>query len=166
MKKPLIVKQTPYGDGVFANKEFKKGELITRMKGKTYTWDSAPIESDKQNNHFLQIGKELYLGPSGFLDDKINHSCEPNSAIYIKNGKVNLFAIKDIPLGEQISFDYSITAHEKEHDHWQMECLCESRNCRKIVKDFVYLPIEIKREYIKLGLVPQYILEDTESILS
>ncbi len=82
------------------------------------------------------------MGPSGKLDDYINHSCNPNSGLIIKNEKVNLIAIKNIKNGKEITYDYSTTINE---DNWKMRCNCGSKICRKIIKDFKYLPKNIKK---------------------
>ena len=71
--------------------------------------------------------------------------------------KSNPHSIKDIKKGEEITWDYSTTMDE---DKWEMDCVCQSKNCRKRIKDFKYLPKEIQQKYIKLGIVPDYILEN------
>lgn len=62
-------------------------------------------------------------------------------------------AIKDIEKGEEITWDYSTTMDE---DIWEMDCNCGSKKCRKRIRDFKYLPKEIKERYVKLGIVPDY----------
>ena len=41
-------------------------------------------------------------------------------------------------------------------DNWEMNCKCGSKNCRKIIKNFKYLPKKIQQKYIKLKIVPDY----------
>lgn len=151
----LILKSSKNGKGVFANKDFNEGEFIIEFKGKLYQRKDGPRGLHSKINHYLQIGKDLYIGPSKEIDDYINHSCSPNAGIRISN-KALLFAVKKIRKGEEVSFDYSTTMDE---DIWEMDCSCGSRNCRKRIKDFKYLPKSLQQKYIRLGIVPRYILK-------
>lgn len=90
-----------------------------------------------EDDRYIQVGKDKYLGPSGDYDDFFNHSCNPNSGIKIKGNRVILIAIKNIKKGKEITWDYSTTMDE---DEWEMCCMCKIKNCRKIIRDFKYLP--------------------------
>ncbi len=80
----LVLKESKSGKGVFANKNFKKGEKIIEFMGKLFREEELPAPYEKVEDHYLQIDKKLYMGPSGLLDDFFNHSCEPNSGLKIK----------------------------------------------------------------------------------
>jgi SET domain-containing protein len=155
------------GRGVFANTSFKNGEQITRVRGKLITYKKVPtyeqpiyLGTNKQvsdnirkvEHHFIQIGRNLYINPSGPLFF-INHSCNPNSAFKITGKKAVLVATKKIKKGEEITYDYSTTMDE---DYWEMDCYCTSKNCRLRIRDFKYLPKKIQQNYIKLGIVTDY----------
>lgn len=144
---------------VFANKDFLKGEEIIEFKGKLFTFKSLPTPYNEVDDHYVQIDNDLYMGPSGGLDDFFNHACDPNSGLKIDEKKVILIAIKSIKTGQEITWDYSTTIDE---DEWEMDCTCKSRNCRKKIKDFKYLSKEIQQKYIKLGVVPKFILKNLE----
>jgi len=58
-------------------------------------------------------------------------------------------------VGEEIAYDYSITMLD---DPWEMACRCGSRACRKLVREFRFLPPEVRKRYIGLGIVPDYVL--------
>lgn len=152
----IILQKSRHGKAVFANKDFKRGEFIIEFKGKIYLRKDNPRGFNSKNNHYLQIGKDSYLGPVKTMDNYINHSCNPNCGLKISN-KVQLFAINKIRKGEEVTFDYSITMGE---DYWEMDCSCGSKNCRKRIRDFKYLPKNFQQKYIKLGIVPKYILEN------
>lgn len=155
----LSLKQTKNGNDVFANKNFKRGEQIIEFHGKFVTYEQLPRPYNEVKDHYVQIGKNLYMGPSGNIDDFFNHSCSPNSGLKITGKKAVLAAIRDIQKGEEITWDYSTTMDE---DDWTMECTCGSQNCRKTIMDFKYLPKNVQQRYIKLGIVPDYILENQE----
>ena len=63
--------------------------------------------------------------------------------------------MKDIRKGQEIFFDYSISAIPIGHPihgsnfSWKMKCQCKSKNCRKIVEgDFFKLPKELQIKYL------------------
>lgn len=157
--------------GIFATSDFKKNESITTLNGKLVTYrqlhsDSGMIEEAfyfethkkvpsyfrKFEAHYVQIGKNLYVEPLEY-DFFINHSCEPNSGYKIIGKKAILIAIKPIKKGEEIVCDYSTTMYK---DGWEMDCTCGSKNCRKRVRDFNYIPRKLQQRYIQLGIVPDY----------
>lgn len=156
-KKFLIVKNTKNGLGVFANKNFKKGEIIFEFHGNFYSYEEIP-QSEEIENHCVQIDKNLYLGPSGDIDDFFNHSCNPNAGLKIinKNKKTLLVAIKKIKKGDEITWDYSTTMDE---NNWEINCNCGNKNCRGRIRDFKYLPLTVQKKYLKLKIVPEYILK-------
>jgi SET domain-containing protein len=151
----LSLMQTNHGGGVFANHEFQTGEIIIEFKGELFQREQIPEFKNLEDDRFLQINKGLYLGPSGDFDDYINHSCNPNSGILILDGKVLLVAITPIGIGSEITFDYSTTMDE---DEWEMDCSCGSKLCRGKVKDFKYLSKQTQIKYLRLGVVPAYLM--------
>lgn len=153
----LLIKTTKKGKSVFARRNYRKGEFIIEFRGRRYSMDEYKKRLNPRNNHFLQIDTDVYLGPTRTADNYINHSCDPNSGIRIVDGRVLLHAIKAIRRGDEISFDYSTSMAE---EYWEMDCSCGSRLCRRRVRDFKYLPEEIKKRYIRLGIVPDFILKN------
>lgn len=121
----LIIKESKIsGKGVFANKQFRAGEVVIK-------WDiSNQLTKEQVKN--LKGKDRKYLA---FLNDKIilqkspakyvNHSCNPNTAI--KN--FSDVAIRDIKKGEEITSDYSNDLEINE----KIVCNCGSLNCKKII---------------------------------
>ena len=151
----LIIKKSSIGKGVFAGKDFEKNEKIFDFQGKLFSHDPMPIYNPKKDR-FIQIGRKLYMGGSGMYDDYINHSCQPNSGVKINGKKAVLVAIKNVLVGQEITFDYSTTMDE---NNFEMKCLCNKKNCRKKIKDFKYLPHKLKQKYVLLEIVPKYNLK-------
>lgn len=145
----FYIAQCTFGKGIFAKKFIKKGEEIFKFTGNLINFKQT-LERENNFGDPLQIGKDLYLNleePMRF----INHSCNPNAGI--KNNVV-LIAFDDIRKGEEIYFDYSTTMDE---DHWVMQCKCGNANCRNIIKDFKYLPAQVKQKYLDLKIVQEFI---------
>ncbi|MDP3640140.1 MAG: SET domain-containing protein [Nanoarchaeota archaeon] len=151
----LILGQSEHGKAVFANRNFKKGNKLLEFKGGLLTKEQ--LTTPDIVNHSLQVNTNTYLGPSSDLDDFLNHSCDPNSGVKMKKNQAILVAMRTIKKSEEITLDYSTTMDE---DEWELDCRCKTKNCRKKIRDFKYLPKEIQRNYIRLGIVPQYILEN------
>lgn len=155
----LLIKPVKSGLGVVSDSLINEGETILKFGGKYYTYSELPAPYNSVDDHYMQINKDLYIGPSGEIDDYLNHSCDPNSAVKINGKDVLLFAIKKIEPGEEITWDYSTTMDE---DDWELDCECGTSNCRKKIKDFKYLPSELQEKYFKLNSLPDYILESVK----
>ena len=136
---------------VLAKKDFKRDDLLLEFKGEKITTDNLP--ADYEDQFYMQIDHDLFIGPSGDLDDHIKHSCEPNTGVIIKDDRAFLITLKPIKQDEEITWDYSTTANQ---DNWEIECTCNSLDCRKTIKSFKYLPEGLQERYIELGIVPDY----------
>lgn len=156
-EKFLTVKSTKNGKGVFANKDFKSGETIFEFHGKFFTHETLPKPYSKVEDHYVQIDKDLYMGPSGGIDDFFNHACISNAGLKINGKKVFLLAIQVIKSGNEITWDYSTTMDE---DDWEMDCECGGENCRRRIRDFKYLPPNLQKKYLDFGVVPKYIADN------
>jgi hypothetical protein len=156
--KNLKLGQSEVGKAVFANENFKKGDIIVQWKGPIITKEERPEIHCPEDDRYTQIGPNKYMWASGEIDDFINHSCDPNSGLLFQDKGIFLIAIKNIYKEDEITWDYSTTMDEND---WEMDCLCKSKRCRKRIKDFKHLPPIIQHEYIKLGIVPKYILENS-----
>ncbi|MDD5751613.1 MAG: SET domain-containing protein-lysine N-methyltransferase [Candidatus Peribacteraceae bacterium] len=143
------------GRGVFTTVEIPKDHCIMEFTGPLLSRDQLPFPYSSVLDHYTQIGENLYYqGPSGNLDDIINHSCNPNCGLREVNGKLLCFAIRQIRAGQELSWDYSTMQNS---GWWDMECKCGSMLCRGKIGDFKDLPPHIQQKYLRLGIVPQYI---------
>ncbi len=158
----LTMKVTAKGKAVFANRHFDAHSFIIEFRGKIYTMEEYKKRLNPNNNHYLQISENLFLGPTRTPDNYINHSCNPNAGIKIIGNSVLLFAIRNIHKGDEITFDYSTTMAE---DYWEMNCRCGSKNCRGKIRDFKYLPPALQEKYIRLGVVPEFVLRHSRQYL-
>lgn len=138
----IIVKQSGIErKGLFALKNIKKGEIVV-------TWKPIKIISKKDlrklsesvRSHTTPAGNEKYI-VMGIPERYVNHSCAPNTYAN-KNRDI---ALKNIKKGEEVTSDYSINGI----GNWKMNCLCKSKNCRKIIYgDFFKLPKDIQKKYL------------------
>lgn len=153
-KKKFIIRTTPKGQSVFSKTKINSGDFIIQFIGKNYNLNEITIEQRQPFDHFMQIGENELMGPSGGVDDFINHSCDPNCGFNFKKGTFCLYALKDIELEEELTWDYSTTML---NDPLEYRCLCGSKICRGKINNFKDLPKNIKEKYIKLNIIPNYI---------
>ena len=151
----VILRHCSVGRGVFALCDIGVGEEILVFSGPFVNKEYLPVPHTPENDYYLQIDDDLFLGPSGELDDYVNHSCEPNSGIVVAGVEVRLVAIRPIAPGEQVCFDYSTAMDDYP---WEMAGRCGAPSCRRKIGDFLRLPIELQERYVTCGVVPTYIL--------
>ena len=121
------VGKTTYGRGVFARRVIRKGSKIGNLSGRIIDDPSYGSE------YCIDLGGTRSFEPRApfrFL----NHCCEPNCKLWLieqenKDGtpkppKLELHALRSIPVGEELRIDYA----------WGIEnaipCLCGVATCR------------------------------------
>lgn len=121
----VVKKSAIHGKGVFANRDFKKGEIVLR-------WDTSHRLTKEQAEKLRKAGDPNIAFLNGVYllvqepERYVNHSCEANTSA--KN--FSDVAIRDIRKGEEITADYS----QEGAPGMNMECHCGSRNCRGIIQ--------------------------------
>lgn len=149
----LAVKPTgKYGNGVFAKKDIAKGEVIYVLSGQRMTLNDLVRKVNSGKEYIddpFQIGRKTYIDLDK-LSRTFNHSCDPNGGLR-KNSE--LFALKDILQGEQITYDYSLTISPTK---WEMRCKCGAKNCRKILGDILSVPKVQLMKYQENGALQRY----------
>jgi hypothetical protein len=149
--KNVYVDACDLGFGVFAGRAFAANEFIIRFTGPQIDLQAALAKGEKQGNP-LQIGDGIYLDPQPPCVF-INHSCDPNAGI---RNSTELYALRNIRVGEEIRFDYSTSILER---CWTMECRCGSPACRQIVRDFDQLPYDLQQSYLSRQIVQPFIVD-------
>jgi SET domain-containing protein len=138
------------GRAVVAKKLFSKGETVLQFMGQ-----KKHVSELSDLTHALQIDQQTFLAPSGKIDDYVNHSCNPNTGIRNDSlGGVFLFALRNIEVGDEITFDYATT---QSGGFAPMKCFCGEPNCRGIINDFKDLPRDRQEIYRNLGALLDYL---------
>lgn len=164
--KDFIIKKSKIaGNGVFINKEVKRGQTIYFLNGELCSSDEIirrVNDGKEEPSDPLEVGDEEYLDLDE-LSRTFNHSCNPNSFIRSKN---ELVAIRDINRGEEITYDYSTTMNDDKEkiiragrELWTCKCNCGSKNCREIIDQFKTLPKEVRDFYVNNKFVPDFMLK-------
>ena len=146
----IVVSVCDLGLGIFARRPFKAAEYLLRFAGPIIDLETALAKGDKKGNP-LQIGDNHYLDllPPGVY---VNHSCDPNAGM---RNSVELHALRNIEVGEEIRMDYSTTMLEG--GCWTMDCRCGSKKCRHVIRDFDQLPSSLRETYLAQGIVQPFI---------
>ncbi len=124
----VIVKKSKIeGKGVFANRDFKKNEVVIKWNTDILLTDIELKKLPENKKKYITPfhGKYLLQQPPARF---VNHSCNPNTKVVDNSSDV---AIKDIRKGEEITSDYSSFIAPDE----TMNCNCKSKNCRNIIKE-------------------------------
>lgn len=147
----LKIAPTKFGLGVFTTVDIPSNVPIMECTGDILSGSSVPHDHPA----LLQIGHDLYLGPSGDASDYVNHHCNPNCYLHIVGKRAILFSLYYIKAGSELFFDYSTTSTD-ELDAWKMNCGCGAYNCRKVISGYQHLDSKIQEDYKKRGLIPMF----------
>jgi XTP/dITP diphosphohydrolase len=131
----VIKKIRNNGKGLFANKNFKRNEIIVSFRG---TIIPGPTKYSVQ----IDWGKHLESHPPAKF---LNHSCYPNAGVKTNNrGYPFLSAMRNIKKGEEVTFDYAMSEYNITP---KFHCRCGSKNCRKLIGGFKFLDTKTKKKY-------------------
>jgi hypothetical protein len=133
-----------HGRGVFAVRPIKAGETLLEYKGEIITWKKAlarhPHDKSQPNHTFyfhLDDGHVIDAKYNGNSARWINHSCEPNLEAEQDGNRVFLKALRNIKVGEELSYDYSLVIDSRKTARLKKEyaCFCGAANCRGTMLD-------------------------------
>ena len=139
---PIITRRSKVqGRGVFATRDVTEGERIVEYTGARISSDQADAQSpddDRLRRHhtfLFAVDAEVVIdGAEGGNDARfINHSCDPNCEVVITRGRVFIHAIRDIPVGSELFYDYWYVTDESytlEDLRRIYPCRCGSAACR------------------------------------
>jgi len=136
------------GLGVVSAARIARGTILLEFGG-----PRIPSSRVTDFSHSIQVARGTFLGPSGNLDDYVNHSCDPNCGLLERDGRMWLVSIRRIGAGTELAFDYSTSMLE---EPWEMPCACGSSRCRGVIRAFPELPAATRARYRRLGVVPGF----------
>ena len=134
-----IKKSQIHSKGVFAKRNIKKGEFIIEYVGEIVDKKEsdrrlhASLERHKKDSthaftYIFELNDTWDLDGDTTPNDAkyINHSCDPNCSFQIKDGHVEICAAREIPQGEELSYNYGFDVDEDYEDY---QCQCGAKNC-------------------------------------
>jgi SET domain-containing protein len=116
-RKPFRVGRSRTGLGLFATEPIKKGALIAEYKGRRVTNAQADDLEARGSRYMYELNSRWTVDGSNRRNVAryANHSCRPNAESDVirgkrargrKGGMVILRAIRNIKLGDEITYDY------------------------------------------------------------
>jgi len=133
--------------------------VLIEFTGRRFRADQIPSLMRGRGDRFVQVTPDHYMGPSGRIDDLVNHSCDPNAGLRFTDTGVFLVAVRAIQPGEEIAWDYSTTLRES---NWHMICQCRSEGCRRVIGNFDSLDPDRQEWFRARNLVAPYLRRKDE----
>lgn len=127
-----------HGRGMFVTQSIPRGAQIMEYCGQIISWVEAQTRhphDPKQPHHtfYFHINDERVIdGTFGGNDAKwINHSCAPNAEARERRGRIFIHALRDLAVGEEVTYDYGLTIDEPYSEALirDYRCLCGAENC-------------------------------------
>ena len=135
-------KSAIHGWGAFANRDYKKHEMVIEYVGELVRPSLAEVRETKMYDELVGSGTYVFrlndeycvdATRSGNLAHLLNHSCRPNCASrtirFAMKGQeprdhVMIYADRDIKKGEEMTYDYRFSGDEI------LKCSCGAVGCR------------------------------------
>jgi SET domain-containing protein len=136
----FVVRHSPiHGNGVFAARKIPAETCIIEYEGERISAEEAAERgSSNPENPFhtfffsLEDGRLIDGGSHGNESRWINHSCEPNCEAREEDGRVFIYALRDIRRGEELNYDYGLVVEERHTPKLKQAygCRCGAASCR------------------------------------
>ncbi|MGB8339149.1 MAG: SET domain-containing protein-lysine N-methyltransferase [Burkholderiales bacterium] len=136
----IVKKSELHGNGVFAARKIAEDTQIIEYTGKRTSWKEAlkrdPADPDHPFHTFLfDLGDGRYVidAAIGGNDARwINHGCRPNCQALDEDGRIFIYALRDIKRGEELLYDYGLILEERHTAATKRDyaCRCGAPNCR------------------------------------
>lgn len=161
----LALRITGKGRGVFTRSGHPAGEVLLEHWGPRARFSEAV---HRGADHILEIGEDEVFLATGGIDDFVNHSCDPNCRLEFRDGRVFLVALRAIPAGHELSFDYATSTTLEglsAFPGWRFRCLCGAQDCRGEVSCAEEIPPERLRYYWEIGALAPHVRRRVASLL-
>lgn len=120
------------GKGVYAQKSIQKDSVIGKVQGEITTSDEV------DPRYLMELDGDYLLRPTGTFR-YLNHSCNPNSELFVWDDQeldpdtgtrpLYVTALRTIAKGKQLTIDYGWPAE------FAIPCKCRSKKCRGWIVD-------------------------------
>lgn len=115
------------GMGAFAAEAIPARRKIGEIRGETISVYEAWERAKKlERIMIVEVNERRAIDASRSTDPLryTNHSCSPNAVLRIRQGRVEIYAMRAIALGDEITCNYGETHHEG-----RLVCQCGAPNC-------------------------------------
>ena len=129
-ERPFRIGRASAGLGLFATKEFRKGEFIVAYRGQRVTDEESERREARGARYMFEINSRWAIDGSSRRNKAryVNHSCRPNAeAVARKVHPICYVARRRIKPGEEITVDYG----RDYFDAYIKDMGCRCNKCRE-----------------------------------
>jgi SET domain-containing protein len=128
-----------HGKGMFAVQDLAEGETLIEYVGEVISWKEAlrrhPHDpTDPNHTFYFHVDEKHVIDAKhgGNSSRWINHSCAPNCEADEQKGRVFIKALRNIPAGDELFYDYGLIIDAKYTKKLKAEypCWCGAPDCR------------------------------------
>jgi len=128
-----------HGKGMFAVQDLAEGETLIEYVGEVISWKEAlrrhPHDpTDPNHTFYFHVDEKHVIDAKhgGNSSRWINHSCAPNCEAEEQKGRVFIKALRNIPAGQELFYDYGLIIDAKYTKKLKAEypCWCGAPTCR------------------------------------
>ncbi|HEX6361393.1 MAG TPA: SET domain-containing protein [Albitalea sp.] len=115
------------GQGAFAAEPIPARRKIGEIRGESVSVAEARRRArGQQRIMVVEVSERRAIDASRSTDPLrfTNHSCAPNAVLRIRQGRVELYAIRDVAAGEELTVNYGETHHDG-----KLRCRCGVPGC-------------------------------------
>ena len=142
------VRKSPIaGRGIFANRDFKKGDFVLEIRGEIVDKIYKTASDLKIGKTWISVGLHKWIIPESPVK-YMNHSCDANLGF---KTHTRLYARKGIKEDEELTIDYSTVEYV---DFWKLPCSCGSSKCRGEMTSIQFLHKKVFYGY--LPYIPRF----------
>ena len=115
------------GQGAFAAEPIAARRKIGEIRGESISVREARRRAKGQQRIMIvELSERRAIDASASADPLrfANHSCRPNAVLRIRQGRIELYAMREIAAGEELTLDYGET-----HHGGRLACRCGAPGC-------------------------------------
>lgn len=127
------------GQGAFVTRPIRKGARIIEYVGQRISQALADERYDdtamsRHHTFLFNVDEDTVIDAAYEGNDArfINHSCAPNCQAFLEGDRIYIYALRDISVGEELSYDYAYDRTEDmgEEEERMYICRCGAPTCR------------------------------------
>jgi uncharacterized protein len=106
--RPFRIGRSRTGLGLFATRPVKRRVRIAEYKGPRLNLEQAEKAEAKGNRYLFEVNSRWTIDGKARSNVAryFNHSCNPNSDVTIRQGRVFVYTLRPIKPGEEITYNY------------------------------------------------------------
>lgn len=138
MRRFAARRSSVHGKGLFALVPLREGERLIEYKGAVKSWRTAIRDWTKSGSpghtffFGLECGRVIDGGSGGNSARWLNHACDANCQAVEEQGRVFIYAVRDVAQGEELFISYNLDLDDDADEDARTDyvCRCGGGGCR------------------------------------